>query len=373
MVAHMGGDEFAVLLAGITDTNQAGAASDAILTALRKPYSLEGISVFVTASIGLTVFPDDGAKPEVLLRNADAAVYRAKEAGRDRRECFSPELNRGTLERVVLETSLRRAVEGNLLRVHYQPIVGLKSGRVEAVESLLRWDDPELGPIEPDRFIPVAEEIGLIVPIGRWVLEEACAQARRWRDLGADRLRVCVNISSRQLQDDQLVDVVTRALAANHLPPQALELEITENVVIGDHPTTHDQLKRLSELGIGLTLDDFGTGYSSLSYLRLFPFGCLKIDKSFVGDLTVRSNDRSLVEAVITLAHSLGLRVVAEGVENREIIDQLRSRGCDLVQGFLLSKAVPADEIAVILGQRGWAAALLSGARTPAAAGAGSS
>jgi diguanylate cyclase (GGDEF)-like protein/PAS domain S-box-containing protein len=354
MVAHMGGDEFTVLLSGIADADEATRTADTILASLRAPYELESISVFVTASIGITVYPDHGEKPEVLLRNADAAVFQAKEAGRDRRELFSASQTRGTLERVVLETKLRRAVDEDLLRIHYQPIVNINTGEVEAVESLLRWTDPELGKIEPERFIPVAEEIGVIITIGRRVLSDACERIRRWRDLGADDLRISVNISSRQLQDDLLIDNVVDSLEKNGLPPDALELEITENVVIGEHPVTRNHLRRLSEIGVGLTLDDFGTGYSSLSYLRLFPFGCLKIDKSFVGDLLMGTEDTSLVEAVITLAQSLGLRVVAEGVDRPEIVEFLLDRGCGLLQGFLFSRAVPASEIDSILVDSGW-------------------
>jgi diguanylate cyclase (GGDEF)-like protein/PAS domain S-box-containing protein len=354
LVAYMGGDEFTVLLSGIEDAEEASEVADKILAALRAPYELESISVFVTASIGITVYPDHGTKPEVLLRNADAAVYQAKEEGRDRRELFSAAQDRGTLERVVLETKLRRAMDEDLLEIHYQPIVNINTGVVEAFESLMRWTDPELGEIEPERFIPVAEEIGLIIAIGRWVLKDACERCRSWRDLGAEKLRICVNISSRQLQDDQLIDTVVDSLGEFGLPPDALELEITENVVIGEHPVTRNQLRRLSEIGVRLTLDDFGTGYSSLSYLRLFPFGCLKIDKSFVGDLLTGTEDTSLVEAVITLAQSLGLKVVAEGVDRPEIVDFLQRRGCGLLQGFLFSRAVPAPEVEEILGTTGW-------------------
>jgi EAL domain-containing protein (putative c-di-GMP-specific phosphodiesterase class I) len=300
--------------------------------------------VVVSGSIGVALSDPDGDRPDRLLRSADLALYKAKDNGRDRFELFDPNLEISAIERLELETDLRRALEDNQLLLHYQPIVANDSGRVLGWEALVRWMHPVRGMISPGVFIPIAEATGLVVPIGRWVLETAASQMRRWTALApGDGLSMSVNVSARQFQDPNLIDDVARVLAATGIAPGCLKLEITESAVMQDAEAAERTLFSLKELGVQLAIDDFGTGYSSLSYLKRFPVDTLKIDRSFVDGLGSDAQDTAIVRSVVALAQTLELSVTAEGVETASQLAQLRLLGCDFSQGYLLGRPVAAD------------------------------
>jgi diguanylate cyclase (GGDEF)-like protein/PAS domain S-box-containing protein len=342
-VARLGGDEFTLLLPGLTRPHDVLRIAEKILAAVRAPFELGEREVYVTASMGVSVYPDDGLEPEFLVRNADAAMYRAKEQGRDNCQLYARSMNASALQRLALESHLRRAVAREELQVHYQPIVDLGSGRVCGVEALARWTHAELGPVSPADFIPLAEITGIIVPLGAFVLRRACEQARAWHDAGHD-LWVAVNVSARQLQQPDLVAQVEAALRGARLPPQLLELEITETGAMQNPEAIAGTLKELRQRGVRISVDDFGIGYSSLGYLRRLPIDTLKIDQSFVRDLTTDPDDAAIATTVIAMAHALKLRVVAEGVETEDQLSFLRTWGCDLVQGFLLAAPCAATQ-----------------------------
>ena len=354
-VARFGGDEFTVLLEDVASVSDAERVAERIAEALRAPFYLGGRERFVTTSIGIVLGTSGREPPEELLRYADAAMYRAKASGRARHAVFDPSMNEKALERLELESDLRRALEREEFRVYYQPKVSFGSGEIIAMEALVRWEHPERGLVSPARFIPAAEEIDLIVPMGRWVLEEACRQARRWHDRFTDRLplKVCVNLSGKQLRHRALVEEVEAALQETGLDPTALDLEITESVVMEDAPSTLATLQELKELGVNLAIDDFGTGYSSFSYLRRFPVDYLKIDRSFVDGLGKDPDDTALVSGIVSLAHSLGLKVVAEGVETAEQLARLRETGCEFAQGYYFSAPLPGGAASKLLPTNG--------------------
>jgi diguanylate cyclase (GGDEF)-like protein/PAS domain S-box-containing protein len=341
-IARLGGDEFTVLLPGIAREEDAATIANKILEAVRLPFFIEQRELFITTSIGVTVYPNDGADPETLVRNADTAMYRAKEQGRDNYQLYAPAMNSRALERLSLEGRLRQALQNRELVVHYQPLIDLATGQVRGAEALLRWQHPELGLIAPGEFIPIAEVSGLIVPIGQWVLWTACAQAVKWHNAGFPGLTVAVNLSSRQFQQADLVFQVTEALQAAGLPPDCLDLEITESNAMQNAELSISALWDLKNLGVRLSMDDFGTGYSSLNYLRRFPIDRIKIDQSFVRDVNRNPDDAAIAAAIIAMAHSLKLTVVAEGVETEEQLDFLRDQRCDEMQGYLFSPPVPA-------------------------------
>lgn len=344
-LARVGGDEFAVLAPGLLRLEDAASIAQKLQAMLRQSFLIDGREVFVSASVGIALFPDDGRDGETLLRNAHTAMYQAKEAGRDSFQPYTGGMNSGALERLALENDLRRALPNNELRLHYQPQVSA-SGRAFGLEALLRWQHPVRGLVSPAVFIELAELTGVIVPIGAWVLRSACAELMAlFAKHGHRDLAVAVNLSARQFQQPDLVEDVARVLEETGVPPAALELEITETVAMQDSDRTLATLRRLKELGVKLSLDDFGIGYSSLSYLRRFPLDTLKVDQSFVRDLTRDVQAASIVHAIITMARSLGLRVVAEGVETAEQRELLRGYGCDLIQGYLISRPLPADEL----------------------------
>ncbi|HUL77208.1 MAG TPA: EAL domain-containing protein [Vicinamibacteria bacterium] len=341
-VARLGGDEFTLLLPAVSDAGDGLSVAQKILAALRPPYELDGNKLSAAASIGLCLYPEGGLDAERLLKNADLAMYRAKEAGRDCVRLYEAGMNVQAQERLDLESSLRRALELEDLLLDYQPVLDLATGSIRGVEALLRWRHPS-GSVRPPRdFIPVAEATGLIVPIGLWALRTACAQVSEWRRRGHLDLTLAVNVSARQFQESDLVDQLARVLGETGLPPSSLELEITESCAMDTAELSLRVLRDLKELGVGISLDDFGTGYSSLSYLRHLPVDTLKIDKSFVRDVGVDPNGAAIVVAIIAMARSLSLRVVAEGVETKEQLAFLSSHGCDLVQGFLFSPPVSA-------------------------------
>ncbi|HET7449404.1 MAG TPA: EAL domain-containing protein [Gaiellaceae bacterium] len=370
-VARLGGDEFTLLSPIVEHVEDAVTVARRVREAVKVPLTLEGRELFVTTSLGISIYPDDGDDAELLLKHADVALYRAKAAGRDTFELYTASMNAQALEQLVLESSLRRAVENGEFVMHYQPIVSLRSGDVTGLEALLRWRHPELGLLGPDSFIFLAEVTGLIVPIGEWALRDACTQLRRWQVGGHPELRAAVNLSVRQLQQPDFVSRVSRAIDDAGIAPRSLELEITESIAMHTADGTLETLRDLKRLGVRISVDDFGTGYSSLSALRLFPVDALKIDRSFVRDVllpphetTARDalgedggprpapavDNTAIASAVIALAHSLRLDVVAEGVETELQLDFLRERKCDSWQGFLCSRPLPAEEMGRVLG-----------------------
>lgn len=333
-VARLGGDEFLVILPGLADADAPCQVADRILETFARPYMLSGQEVFVTTSIGIATFPSDSEDSGTLLRHADAAMYQAKHNGKSAYARFTPEMTEVSHERLQMESLMRKALEQAEFELCFQPIVRTDSGRVVAAEALLRWNSPVLGLVMPDHFIPLAEETGMILPIGEWVIHEALLEAARWRGITGVDLRVAVNVSPRQFRDPGFIEKVTRALDAAGLEPAMLELEITERLILDNSIETADILRQLDHKGIRLSVDDFGTGYSALSYLKSYPFDTLKIDKSFVQDVLKETEDASLIRAIINMAHSLGLKVVAEGVEEEAQSHFLQSEHCDFSQGY---------------------------------------
>ncbi|WP_141100947.1 putative bifunctional diguanylate cyclase/phosphodiesterase [Roseateles aquatilis] len=349
LIARMGGDEFVLLLPEVDQPERLGVVARKLLKALSQPLRLEGQELRVTASVGISIYPEDGGDEPTLMKHADIALYQAKEDGRNGFAFYSPALNRHSIERLAFETELQRAFDQGQLQVHYQPKVLAADGRIKGVEALLRWPHPEMGAVSPAKFIPVAEETGLIVPLGRWVLEEACRQQVAWKREGRPDLVMAVNLSARQFSDEALFDDVASIVTATAIDPGNLELEITESMLMRDIERASSLLGRFKRMGLRLAVDDFGTGYSSLANLRRFPIDTLKIDRAFVRDLEGSGEDQAIAQAIITMAKSLGLNVVAEGVETLPQVDFLRDRGCDELQGFYFSKAVPAQELLALL------------------------
>jgi diguanylate cyclase (GGDEF)-like protein/PAS domain S-box-containing protein len=341
-VARLGGDEFTIILAELRQPEDAVSVAEKIIKAVEQPLSIAGTSIEVSASIGIALYPDDGSDAESLLRNADSAMYRAKEAGRNTYQLCTDDMKRRAVERLSLETRLRRAITEGQLVLHYQPQVSLTTGTVIGVEALVRWNDPERGLVHPSAFIPMAEESRLILPLGEWVLHTACAQMRTWLDAGLDVPLMAVNLSLRQFQQYDIVQSVRRVLADTGLDAGALELEITETAAMQNAETTVEVLQALRELGVSIAIDDFGTGYSSLNYLKRFPITAVKIDRAFIRDLATSEGDSAIVAAVVGIARALKLRVIAEGVETEEQLSFLRRRNCDAAQGYLFSRPVSA-------------------------------
>lgn len=341
-LARMGGDEFTLLLTGLEDQQHALRVSEKLLDALKDPFRLEGYELFVTASIGISVFPRDGRDAAALQRNADSAMYRAKNQGNNNIQMFVPEIGATALESLEIENALRKALELGELQIRYQPQVD-QNGKLAAFEALLVWKHPRLGMISPSQFIPVAEETGLIFPLGNWVLEQACRQNAAWQKAGYPPVTVAVNVSAMQFTRAGFVDTVAQVLAQSGLAPSLLELELTESAVMRDVQESSRQMAKLRALGTGLSIDDFGTGYSSLSYLRRFPIDTLKIDQSFLRELDSEPNTMPLVKAIVALAHSLRLCVVAEGVENERQLEALRLVGCDRFQGYFIGEPLSVE------------------------------
>ena len=337
-VARLGGDEFVIILPGISAPSDAAIVAGKIISALSTPIQTEGHELHTSPSIGISIFPDDGPDGDTLLKNADTAMYHAKSAGRNNYQFFSADMNLATTERLDIERKLRHAITRNELTLCFQPQFHADASQPTGVEALVRWLHPTDGMIAPNRFIPVAEETGIIVEIGEWVLINACRTMKHWIDAGLKPMRMAVNVSARQLRRRDFCETVAGALAESGLPSELLELEITESSVMENPEEAVQILQRLGRMGVSLAIDDFGTGYSSLAYLKLFPIDRLKIDRSFVADIETDLNDRAIALGTIALAHSLGLQVIAEGVETEDQLDLLRSNGCDEVQGYLISK-----------------------------------
>ncbi len=347
-VARVGGDEFVLVLTP-AEAGEARTVARKIIESIRERLNLSGADVHVSASVGIAMYPVDGATAELLLAHADSAMYCAKNRGRNQIQLFEAGMDEATRERVRRETDLRGALERGEFELHYQPKVEAGSGCVNGAEALIRWRHPQMGLIAPGDFIPLAEDCGLIIPIGSWVVREACRQARVWQDQGLPALRVAVNVSASQFRQDDFLDMVRAALDDVRLEPRYLELELTESAVMTNPEESTAMLEKLSQMGVLVSVDDFGTGYSSMSYLRRFPIDKLKIDRTFVKDLVSQPEDASIVQAIISLAHSLRLKVVAEGVETAEQLRSLRDMNCDQYQGFHFSPPVPAVEFAELL------------------------
>ncbi len=343
-IARLGGDGFMILLPEVKHVDEVARTAQNILDAFKQPWMINGQELYVTTSIGIALYPADGNDVETLVRNADTAVYRAKEQGRNTYQLYTPAMNVKAFEQLVMENSLRRALDRKEFIIYYQPQVDIHTGKITGIESLIRWQHPDLGMILPSNFIPLAEETGLIVPIGEWVLRTACAQNKMWQKAGFEPVRVSVNIAARQFQQKEFVETLGRILEETQLPPQYLEIEITESIAMENADSTLIVLRALHKKGVQISIDDFGTGYSSLSYLKKFPIHTLKIDQSFVRDITTDPNDAAIASGIIVLGHSLKLKVIAEGVETKEQLAFLMQQKCDGIQGFLFSHPVPANE-----------------------------
>jgi diguanylate cyclase (GGDEF)-like protein/PAS domain S-box-containing protein len=348
-VARQGGDEFVILLSEVARAQDAAVSAEKILQSVGSLHRIDGHDLHLTASIGIVTYPDDGTEAEALIKHADFAMYHAKDTGRNNYQFFKPEMNLLAVERQSLEVDLRQALEKREFELHYQPKVNLQTGSITGVEALIRWHHPRRGLVSPAQFIPIAEACGVIVPIGRWVLREACRQARAWRDAGLPPLRIAVNVSARELREKDFVAAVLAALTETGVEPGCLELELTESFLMQDATVTGAVLQALKDLGVMLALDDFGTGYSSLSHLRRFPIDTLKIDQSFVRDLATDADDASIVNAVISMGESLNMRVVAEGVETRDQVAFLQQHGCPVGQGYYFGRPVLAGQLTPLL------------------------
>ncbi|WDT75666.1 MAG: EAL domain-containing protein [Candidatus Manganitrophus sp.] len=350
-VARIGGDEFVIILDDVAKAEDVAKICQKILDALSKPFLLKEHELFITVSVGISLFPNDGRDAETLLKNADTAMYKAKEQGRNNYQHFSSNMNVKALERLALETNLRHALERNEFLLHFQPFVSLATGEIVGMEALIRWRHPDLGMVSPAQFIPLAEETGLIVPISEWVLKTACRQNKKWQELGLRPIRMAVNLSARQFYEKDFRKGVVATLRETGLEPHYLELELTEGTIMKSTDVTVTALDEFHQLGIAISIDDFGTGYSSLNYLKRFPVNKLKIDQSFVRDVVKDPDDAAITNAIVVLGHTLQLKTIAEGVETQEQLDFLRSIGCDEVQGYLFSKPLPAEEATKILAE----------------------
>lgn len=342
-VARLGGDEFVLVLSDVAQVSDLLPVAQDILYALAEPVVLNGQAINVSASMGISAYPRDGDSAEALIRHADTAMYRVKEQGGNAMSFFQPEMDDLMLARLRTEAGLRRALANGELRVFFQPIIDLATGRVSAAEALVRWQDPDRGMVMPDQFVHIAEETGLIIPLGNWVLRHACQQTVAWRAQGLGDIPVAVNLSARQFNAPTLEADIASALASANCPPELLQLEITESMVIVDADQALQTLHRIRNMGVGLSIDDFGTGYSSLSYLKRFPVSKLKIDRGFVNDILLDANDKAIVDTILRLAHTMGLQTVAEGVETRDQLLYLKAMGCDECQGYFLARPCPAD------------------------------
>lgn len=348
-VSRQGGDEFVVLLSEMDELEDAGVTGRRMLEAVAKAHSIDQHDLHVTASIGVSVYPDDGLDAETLIKNADTAMYQAKENGRQSCQFFKSAMNVRAVERQSIEEGLRRALERNEFALHYQPKVDLNTGAITGAEALIRWTHPTRGQVPPLQFIPVAEDCGLILPIGRWALREACRQAQAWREEGLPATTLAVNVSAMELRDENFLDGVFAILSETGIDPKALELEVTESVLMKHAASAASIFQILREKGVQVAIDDFGTGYSSLGYLRKFPLDALKIDQSFVNQISASGEDTAIVTAVIGMAQSLNLRVIAEGVETVEQLTFLCAHKCDEAQGYYFSRPVPAQQFATLL------------------------
>lgn len=345
IIARLGGDEFVVLLNDIGHPKFASTIADKILQQSTIPITVAAQNVYVKTSIGICIFPDDGDSLEILQKNADIALYKAKCAGGGVYQYFSNEMTLEANKHVQLDKALRRAIENKEFALHYQPKLNLHTGKVTGAEALIRWNNPDIGLLNPNQFIPQAEELGLIMHIGKWALYEACRAAKSWQDQGYAPISVAVNLSPQQFFNPDLVSLIESVIKETHLSPHLLELEITENTIIGDLDLTLEKLNSIKKMGINICIDDFGTGYTSINFLKKFPIDVLKIDQSFVKGIPDNQNDNAITSAMIALGHNLGIQVVAEGVETMDQLDFLTEHQCDLIQGYYFSRPLPESKL----------------------------
>ena len=351
-IGRFGGDEFAILLDDINSDSHISLLAEKLLDTLKKPFKINKHELFVTASIGISIFPNDGEDSDTLLRNADVAMYRAKDLGKNNYQFYSDDLSARIFERMTLESHLRHALERNEFVLYYQPQIDTRTQKIMGVEALLRWKHPEFGLVTPNNIVPLMEETGLIEKVGHWALETACRQSRKWHDAGWTYLHLSVNISSRQFNDPDFISLVHDIISTTGINPEYLELELTESMLIRNASATINALNTLSSLGVRFAIDDFGTGYSSLSYLRRFPIDTIKIDRSFIHDVTDNPDDAAIASAIIVMGQNLSLNVIAEGVENQQQLEFLSSRNCHYLQGNLFSRPLPAEEFSTLLRQQ---------------------
>jgi diguanylate cyclase (GGDEF)-like protein len=343
LVYRLGGDEFTFILSSVTK-EETTIFVKRILNIFKKSFTLKDHELFVTSSLGISMYPTDGDHPDALIKNADIAMYSSKDSGRNSYSFFTQEMNDNYQKKMVLEKALRKALHSNELKLVYQPKMNIETNRIIGMEALVRWESSELGMISPAEFIPLAEETGIILPLGEWVLKSACLQNKAWQDMGYTPIPVSVNISLRQFYDGDFVESVMKILKETKLDARYLDLEITESISMANINSVISTLNELRAMGITISIDDFGTGYSSLSYLKKFPINNLKIDRSFVRDITSNSENRSIVKTIISMANNLNLDVIAEGVETEEELKFLKSNGCMVVQGYLFSPPISAEE-----------------------------
>ena len=354
-VARIGGDEFLFVLTRVKDIAGAAIMAERITDEMSREFTIQGRTINISCSLGVSMFPEHGADSETLIKNADAAMYSAKDNGRNNFRFFTAEMHAQAVERLTLENDLRLALERKEFFLVYQPQMAIESGKLTGFEALIRWQHPERGLVPPDKFIPVAENSGLIVAIGEWVLRTACAQARKWQGDGLLTVPVAVNVSAAQFRQEGFLALVRRVLLDTDLLPQYLELELTEGLLLSNADVIYSVLQELKDMGLKLAIDDFGTGYSSLSYLKQFPVNKLKIDRSFVRDVAVDPDDAAITISIIRLAKSMNLRVIAEGVETEAQLTFLREHQCDEIQGYYFSEPVSPDEAGMmLLRERGW-------------------
>jgi EAL domain-containing protein (putative c-di-GMP-specific phosphodiesterase class I) len=348
-VCRLGGDEFVILLSEVAHAGDAGVKAGKILRALSAPLEIEQVTVRVTGSIGVSTYPEDGRSAELLIRNADLAMYQAKEKGRSNYQFFEKGMNVRAVERQSIEGDLRCALERDEFVMHYQPKIDLKTGEITGVEALIRWQHPERGLVGPLQFISIAEDCGLMLPIGKWVLRESCRQAKAWQDAGLPPIDMAVNVSSVEFRNDEFLESVGTILKETRLEPCYLELELTESVLMQHAEFSVPLLQKLKAMGLRLAIDDFGTGYSSLSYLRQFPIDTLKVDQSFIHEINADTDEATIISAVINMGCRMKHRVIAEGVETAEQLAFLRAHGCDEAQGYYFAQPMPATETAKLL------------------------
>jgi diguanylate cyclase (GGDEF)-like protein len=359
-VARLGGDEFIIILSEIRQAEDAAKVAQRILGALLKEFTLNAYEIFISASIGIAIYPDDGKDVESLLKNADAAMYYAKSEGKNNYQYYRQSMNASALERLTIENRLRKALERKDFVLHYQPQLDISSGKIVGLEALIRWKQSDSTIVPPGEFIPIAEETGLIIPMSDWILHTACMQSKVWHTSGFLDIPVSVNISSQQFQQKNFVKTIKRILEDTGTRPRDIILEITESTIMHNTDMVFSTLYELSKIGIRLSIDDFGTGYSSLSYLKRFPIYAIKIDRSFVKEINTSADDAAISRAIISMAHSLKLKVVAEGVETKHQLSFLREQGCDGVQGYLFSRPLPFEEILKLLSRENKGGGIIS-------------
>lgn len=344
-IARLGGDEFIIMQANVKELGEVVHMASRIIESFQKPCIMEGREFYISASIGISVYPDDGTDIQTLMKNADVAMYKAKEIGKNNFQLFTDSLNKRMLEKLNMENDLRKAIERDELVIHYQPHIEMKTGKTVSLEALLRWNHSKLGLLYPKKFIQLAEETGLIVPIGYWVFRTACRQLKKWRKAGNSDIKMSVNISARQFQQENFLETLEMIMHETEVEPEWLELEFNERIAIKELGFTIAILRKIKKLGISISLDDFGTGYSSLVYLKQLPIDNIKIDESLIKDMTAGSSEMMIAKAIVTLAHNLGLKVTAEGVETMEKFELLLNEGCDLAHGYLFSSPTEEDKI----------------------------